>query len=83
MTKEEAAAKIKTLVDSAYATIGEAQKLADEHALSFEFSLGYGMGGTYAGVGSQEWVWYSSDAGCVETHGPFTQGEWYSSSARC
>lgn len=38
---------IKTLLNDAYAAIHEAEKLADRTGQTFEFSLRYGMGGTY------------------------------------
>jgi hypothetical protein len=42
MTKE-----IDKLLDQAYAKITEAETLADQTGTRFDFSLRYGMGGTY------------------------------------
>lgn len=47
MNAKEAEAKINELVKQAYELIGEAETLADEHQIGFDFSLGYGMGGYF------------------------------------
>lgn len=52
MNKEKAAAAIADKVNQAEKLISEAEKLADEHGLEFDFSPAYGMGGEYIGKGS-------------------------------
>ena len=66
MTKEEANAEIAALVDHAYETIRQAEALADEHKLSFTFSLEYGMGGRYSSDPDfyGETGWIASSANC-------------------
>lgn len=68
--KKQAQAQIAALVAEAKAKIKEAEAIADQHGLMFDFSLGYGMGGTYTGETVDDWE--SS-----------TQGEWQSSSSMC
>lgn len=46
-TKKQAEAQIQTHLDNAKNQINQAEKLADEHGVSFYFSVEYGMGGTY------------------------------------
>lgn len=59
MTREEANAEISALVEHAYETIRQAERLADEHNLEISFSVEYGMGGYYS-----DGVWTSSSADC-------------------
>lgn len=68
MTKEEAVSRIAVLVGAARENIHEAEIIADEHGLDFDFNLAYGMGGTYYGEGHEyEWVehgWNPSSMSC-------------------
>lgn len=54
MTKKEAYEQMSHLVSEAEDFIFAAKKLANEHGLSFELSLGYGMGGEYLGEMSEK-----------------------------
>lgn len=45
--EQEAYKLISEKVDAAYALIKEAEAIADENDVCFDFSLAYGMGGTY------------------------------------
>lgn len=47
MNAKEASAKIDELVNQAYALVRQAEALADEHMIGFDWSLGYGLGGFY------------------------------------
>ena len=58
---QDAESKIKELTDIAYKAIAEAEEIAKKYELSFRFSLGYGMGGTYIGSDSD---WSSSSRSC-------------------
>lgn len=59
LTVREANEKLAELVCEVYSKIGEAQSFSDEHGLSFNFSVEYGMGGYY-----EEGVWYPSSQSC-------------------
>lgn len=72
LTKAEAQEEIKNLVDSAYASIKLAEALAQEHKLDFDFSVAYGMGGTYYGDASKIDSWHGR-----------SQPGWVSSSEEC
>jgi hypothetical protein len=66
MTKEKALAKIAELVLQAESNISEAEHLAREHELTFDFCPAYGMGGTYNG-GNTTWLddgWNPSSMSC-------------------
>lgn len=70
MDKQEAVARIAVLVGAAEENIHEAEKLADEFGLDFDFSPAYGMGGTYYGEGHEyttQWAeqgWNPSSMSC-------------------
>lgn len=68
--KQGAQAQIAALVEQAKSIIAQAEAIADTHGLQFDFSLGYGMGGTYTGQTFDDWESSS-------------QGEWMSSSQSC
>lgn len=59
MSKQEANQKLSDLVQEVYAKLAEAQKLADEHELSFGLDVEYGMGGYY-----DEGQWHPSSQSC-------------------
>lgn len=67
-------AEIVQLVREAYKLIGEAEKIAMENNLEFDFDLTYGMGGTFNGI---DWDCRASDGPRPRT------GSWVSSSASC
>jgi hypothetical protein len=67
MSKQEASAAIAELVQQAYGFINAAEKIADEHELSFSFDIAYGMGGTYDPTYEQE----------------YSEGNWHPSSQSC
>ncbi len=62
--------KISRLVSEAYELIRQAEALADEAGLSFNFDVSYGMGGTYVSEGAAEqegWKdsgWHASSHSC-------------------
>lgn len=65
LTAEQAANEISRLLNDAYKSINKAEALANEHKLSFEFGVAYGLGGTYYGDEEErsEYCadgWYSS-----------------------
>lgn len=65
MTKEEAVAALAKHVKDAYASIEKAEKLADEHGLSFNFELAYGMGGCYSSEEAADGgEWHPSSQSC-------------------
>ena len=74
-TTKEASTEIACKVKLALALVKEAEALADEHGLEFEFSVSYGMGGWYNGK-SQSEDWDSSDS-YEDSHG------WLGSSQSC
>lgn len=57
-------------VEEAHKLIKECEKIADEHKLSFRWSLAYGMGGFYSGDPAEraeyetEQGWISSSSNC-------------------
>lgn len=50
MNKQEANEKISRLISEAEGLITEAELIADEFELGFDWGLAYGMGGYYTGV---------------------------------
>lgn len=61
--------EISKLVDAAYESIANAQKLADKYKLDFSFNLAYGMGGWYNGdederYGDDDEGWSASSQSC-------------------
>jgi hypothetical protein len=52
LTEQEATALISAKTTAAYALIKEAEDIAREHSLSFQFDVAYGMGGWFE---SGEW----------------------------
>jgi hypothetical protein len=69
LTAQEANNEIARLCNEAYKLINQAEKLADEHKLSFDFGVAYGLGGTYIGDEEErsEYCndgWYSSSSSC-------------------
>lgn len=72
---QSASAQIAELVSQAHALIYEAEKLALAHNVEFEFSLGYGQGGTFNAPD-----WYGS----TDDNGNYPRsGDWKSSSSMC
>lgn len=72
MDKKEALAQIGELVKQAYATLAQAEKIAEEAGVTFSFLPAYGMGGTYlpetAGRSpwcyNEEFGWQPSSQSC-------------------
>lgn len=58
-SQKEAIKKIDELVKKAHEALNEAEKIADEHKLSFCFNHAYGMGGSY-----EDGEWYASSHSC-------------------
>lgn len=81
MDKIEAKKKIDELLQKAYDAVSEAESIADEHELRFNFEVSYGMGGTYYGAGTvdvdddDDWL---ADYGYSEN-----SGAWLASSQSC
>lgn len=73
MNKEEAITAIAEKTKQAEALIRECEVLANEHEIVFEFSLAYGMGGTFYPKG-----WDNS--GCYPDE---DDSGWMSSSQQC
>lgn len=61
MTKEEATRIIAEKVAAAAALIRECEQIADQHDVCFDFSVAYGMGGSYY---PDDNGWYSSSQDC-------------------
>ena len=79
MDKIEAKKKIDELIKEAYAKVQEAEAIADEHSLTFDFEVEYGMGGTYYGAGSDD-----DDDGWLDDYGYSEDtGAWLPSSQSC
>lgn len=72
---QSAQGKIAELVQQAHALISEAEQLAITHNLEFEFSLGYGQGGTF---NATDWDSSADDNGNYPR-----SADWKSSSSRC
>lgn len=65
MNREKAIKRIVELVDAARASIKSAEKLADEHNVSFDFSLTYGAGAWYEPKSDTEnGQWQASSGSC-------------------
>lgn len=73
MNKREVISQIASKVDLAMSLIRDAESIADENDVSFNFSLGYGVGGTYyprswsssdCVIGGMESGWVSSTGQC-------------------
>lgn len=72
--KKKALEELEVHLNRARKEISKAESIADEHGLSFNWDLAYGMGGTYTGKGvtteeqKEEWGnedgWRSSSSGC-------------------
>lgn len=77
MTKQEAQNRIKALQKIAYNALNEAESLADEHDIQFDFTISYGAGATYYPPDQID-EWMRSDL-CIEEG----QGAWISSSQQC
>lgn len=76
MEKQEAVVQLNELVKNAENALKEAEAFADKYGLGFHFCPEYGMGGTYFGIGSENWN--SSNDDQIEQY-----GQWVSSSANC
>lgn len=63
MTKEQAQREAQRLAAEAMKLIRQAEKIADEHKVSFGFDVAYGMGGTYEGDPELRSTDYGSDEG--------------------
>lgn len=59
--EKQANEKITSLIQDAYASLNEAESIADKWGLSFSFEVTYGMGGYY--TGKVEERWWESDFG--------------------
>lgn len=77
MTKEEAEKKIKALKKKAQETLWEAEVLADEHGIVFDFEITYGAGATYYPASEVD-DWMKEDLGLADD-----EGAWISSSQMC
>ena len=67
--KQDAIAKIAQFTKTAYEALGNAELLANEAGVSFDFSVEYGMGGTYYGNPDDNYYnkrqgWQSSSSSC-------------------
>lgn len=71
--KKIASEKISSLVQQAKNTIAEAEKIADEYNIPFDFSLAYGMGGTYYPVREDDY----------DNSDDYYEAGWNSSSSMC
>lgn len=70
----EAAKEINDALESAQALVWEAERVADEHGLSFSMNLGaYGMGGSYSPV----------EEGAKDEWGDPVESGWNASSQSC
>lgn len=49
MENKEKRDTLKALVAEAYAAVGKAEKFATDNSMDFNFSIDYGMGGTFVG----------------------------------
>lgn len=72
--KVEAVAGINKALEAAQALVWEAERIADEHDLSFSMNLGaYGMGGSYSPV----------EEGAKDEWGDPVESGWNASSQSC
>jgi hypothetical protein len=70
----EAAKEINDALESAQSLIWEAERIADEHGLSFSMNLGtYGMGGSYTPL----------EDGEEDEYGDLKESGWSASSQSC
>lgn len=73
-TLQEAVKEINRLLDEAQASVWAAERVADEHNLSFSMDLGgYGMGGTYTPL----------EDGEEDEYGDLKESGWNASSQSC
>jgi hypothetical protein len=79
--RRQALAEITVKTDAARALIKEAEAIANKSGVEFEFSLTYGMGGTYHPPRKQQ-NWDSSSS-CAEGSMEDSEGGWQSSSSNC
>lgn len=77
MNKQEAEAKIKSLKKKAQQALWDAEVLADEHGIVFDFEITYGAGATYYPASEVD-EWMKEDMGLGED-----EGAWISSSQMC
>lgn len=77
MTKQEAENKIKALKKKAQEALWEAEVLADEHNIVFDFEITYGAGATYYPAAEVD-DWMKEDLGLEDG-----EGAWISSSQMC
>lgn len=61
MTDQEKQAELVRLIEAAHAALAEAEAFANEHELTFAFTVAYGMGGYYDG---EDGEWTSSSQNC-------------------
>ncbi len=76
--KQEKLKEIADLLKKAEDTIKEAEKIANEHKLSFSWDLSYGMGGHFVGAGQEAYANYETIK--AEDN---TEGIWCPSSSSC
>jgi hypothetical protein len=80
MTKEEASKAIAEKIKTAQELIGEAETIADEAGVDFNWSgPSWGMGGWYTGKDSEDWTESDRDEFGEGSEG----GYWLTSSSRC
>jgi hypothetical protein len=73
-TLVEAAKEINDALESAQSLVWEAERIADEHGLSFSMNLGaYGMGGSYTPL----------EDGEEDEYGDLKESGWQASSQSC
>lgn len=73
-TLVQAAKEINDFLESAQALVWEAERIADEHNLSFNMNLGaYGMGGSYTPL----------EDGEEDEYGDLKESGWQASSQSC
>lgn len=77
MTQKEAESKIQDLVAEAESSLGEAEVIADEYGISFDFDITYGAGATYYPADEIS-EWMRDELGIEEG-----EGAWISSSQQC
>lgn len=77
MTKEEAKKKIEELKEKAQRALWDAEIIADEHGITFDFEITYGAGATYYPASEVD-DWMKEDLGLSDD-----EGAWISSSQMC
>lgn len=81
-SEQEKLATLAKFVQIAREALDNAQKFADEHALSFNWDDSYGSSKqTYLGRGMKNPDW--QDSGCEWDDSRLTEGKWTSSSDGC